>query len=209
MKFLETIAVSTVRSALSNKLLLGFIALDMSIVWAGLVLRYLPKDEELKIIYDIGMSAAHHGVKKLVILNGHGGNTPALQFAAQMINRDTSIFTCVESGETSDADISTLIETPNDVHAGEIETSTAFAVRPESVRADEMRKFVPKFSSRFLDFSSKRSVEWYARTVKISQTGVLGDPTKANPQKGERIWSIRVLGLAGPHTILLGRNPLP
>jgi creatinine amidohydrolase/Fe(II)-dependent formamide hydrolase-like protein len=145
-----------------------------------------------KLTYDIGLSAAHHGVKKLVILNGHGGNTPALQFAAQMINRDTSIFTCVDTGETSDTDVSTLIETPNDVHAGEIETSTTLAVRPEVVRVDEMRKFIPRFSSRFLDFSSKRSVEWYARTVKISPTGVLGDPTKANPQKGERIWSMMI-----------------
>ncbi len=144
------------------------------------------------MVYDVGMSVAKHGIKKLVIINGHGGNTPALQFAAQMINRDSSIFTCVETGETSDSDIGSLTETSNDVHAGEIETSTTFAIRPEMVRKDKIRKFVPRFSSRFLDFTSKRRVEWYARTVKISKSGVMGDPTKATQQKGEQMWELMI-----------------
>ena len=147
------------------------------------------------LVHEVGLSVAKHGIKKLVILNGHGGNTPALQFAAQMINRDTGIFTCVETGETSDADIIALSETPNDVHAGEIETSTTLSIRPEMVRSDKVRKFIPKFSSRFLNFSSKRSVEWYTRTVKISKTGVLGDPTKASAEKGTKMWSMMILRL--------------
>lgn len=69
-------------------------------------------------------------------------------FAAQMINRDAHIFTCVDSGESSDADIELLIETPNDVHAGEIETSTTLAIRPDLVDLIKMRKYVPQFSSR-------------------------------------------------------------
>ncbi|MFN0152603.1 MAG: creatininase family protein [bacterium] len=145
-----------------------------------------------RIVYEIGISAARNGITKLVIINGHGGNAPTLQFAAQMINRDTSIFTCVDTGETSDADISEIVETPNDVHAGEVETSTSLANRPGLVKFDKARKLVPRFSSRFLDFSSKRSVEWYARTSRISPTGVLGDPTKASREKGERIWELMV-----------------
>ncbi|MBU1186271.1 MAG: creatininase family protein, partial [Acidobacteria bacterium] len=46
-----------------------------------------------RIIYDIGICAARNGIKKLVIINAHGGNVPSLQFAAQMINRDAYIFT--------------------------------------------------------------------------------------------------------------------
>ncbi|MGA1871291.1 MAG: creatininase family protein [bacterium] len=146
-------------------------------------------------VYEIGMSVAQNGIKKLVIINGHGGNTPSLQFAAQMINRDAHIFTCVDTGETSDSDISKIVETPNDVHAGEIETSTAMAIRPDSVRVDKRQAFVPHFSSLYLNFSSKKSVEWYARTSRISAIGVLGDPTKANKEKGERIWEIMIKNL--------------
>ncbi len=145
-----------------------------------------------QLVYEIGMSAASHGVTKLVIINGHGGNSPALHFAAQMINRDGNIFTCVDTGETSDPDIHALAETPNDVHAGEIETSTTLAVRPGLVRSDAARKFVPKFSSRYLNFTSKRSVGWYARIAKISPKGVLGDPTKARAEKGREIWDLMI-----------------
>lgn len=148
-----------------------------------------------QLVYEIGMSAARHGVTKLVIINGHGGNSPALHFAAQKINRDAHIFTCVDTGETSDPDVYAVAETPNDVHAGEIETSTTLATRPELVRLDAAKKFIPKFSSRYLDFTSKRSVEWYARIAKISPSGVLGDPTKANSDKGKRIWGLMIENL--------------
>lgn len=57
------------------------------------------------------------------------------------------------------------------------------------------RKFVPQFSSRYLNFSSRRSVVWNARTLKISKTGVLGDPTKASTEKGERIWEVMIRNL--------------
>jgi creatinine amidohydrolase/Fe(II)-dependent formamide hydrolase-like protein len=149
-------------------------------------------DSLSRLVYEVGLSCAKNGIRKLVIINGHGGNVPALQFASQMINRETHIFTCVESGETSETDIHTLIETPNDAHAGELETSTSLASRPGLVKLDKARKFVPRFSSRYLNFSTKRSVEWYGRTAKISQSGVLGDPTKASTEKGKRILDMMI-----------------
>jgi creatinine amidohydrolase/Fe(II)-dependent formamide hydrolase-like protein len=148
-----------------------------------------------KMVYDVGMACARNGITKLVIVNGHGGNTPTLQFAAQLINRDAHIFTTVDTGETSDVDLAEICETPNDVHAGEIETSTSLAVRPDLVQMDRAESFVPEFSSRYLDFSARRSVEWYARTLKISPSGVLGDPTCASAEKGRRMWQIMVENL--------------
>ncbi len=149
-----------------------------------------------QMVYDIGMSAVKHGITKLVIVNGHGGNSPALHFAAQMINRDAHIFTCVDTGESSDPDIYGMADTPNDVHAGEIETSTSLATRPHMVRSNKIKKFVPRFSSRYLDFTSKRSVGWYAHTSKISPSGVMGDPTLGSPEKGERMWKVMIENLA-------------
>ena len=144
------------------------------------------------LVYEVGMSAARHGITKIVIINGHGGNIPALQFAAQMINKNARIFSCVETGETSDKDIQDLSETLNDVHAGEIETSTSLAIRPDMVRTNRMRPSIPRFSSRYLNFSSKRSVEWFARTSRISASGVLGDPTKSSQEKGKKMWKIMI-----------------
>lgn len=147
------------------------------------------------LIYDIGISVANNGIKKLVIINGHGGNSPSLNFAAQRINQDARIFVCIDTGETSDVDVGDLIETPNDVHAGEIETSTSLAIRPHLVRMDRLQMEVPEFTSRYLDFTSKRGVSWYAHTHKISASGVMGDPTKATVEKGEKMWHLMITHL--------------
>jgi len=148
-----------------------------------------------RLIYDIGMAAAGNGIRKLVIINGHGGNDPALNFAAQMINRDAHIFVCVDTGETSDVDIAAIVRTANDVHAGEIETSTTLAVRPELVRMDRAEPAIPDFSSNYLSFSSTRGINWYAHTRRISTSGVMGDPSRASAATGEKIWTAMIAHL--------------
>ena len=147
------------------------------------------------LVYDIGKSLAKNGIKKLIILNAHGDNSPTLLYAAQMINRDTGIFVCVESGETSDADLYGLIETPNDIHAGEIETSTTLAIRPEVVQMDKAVNETLDFGSSYLDYSSSRGVAWYVRTNILSESGIMGDPTKADGEKGKKYWEIMIAHL--------------
>ncbi len=149
-----------------------------------------------QLVYEIGLSAAKHGVTKLVIINGHGGNDPALNYAAQKINRDARIFACVDTGETSEVDVYSMVDTPNDVHAGEIETSTSLALRADLVKMDRAVKHVPRFSSGYLDFTSKRAISWYAFTNRISDSGIMGDPTKATAEKGKKIWEVMIQHLA-------------
>ena len=62
---------------------------------------------------------------------------------------------------------------------------------------DQACKFVPASSSRYLDFNSKRSVEWYAHVAKISSSGVLGDPTAATREKGLKMWELMIEHLLG------------
>jgi creatinine amidohydrolase/Fe(II)-dependent formamide hydrolase-like protein len=38
-------------------------------------------------------------------------------------------------------------------------------------------------------------VNWYTHTARISPDGVLGDPTKASSEKGERIWKLMIENL--------------
>ena len=147
------------------------------------------------IVYDIGMSLAHNGIKKLVILNGHGDNAPTLNYAAQMINRDAKIFVCVETGETSDVDIYKLTSTQNDIHAGEIETSTALAVRPELVKMDKAEDHTLDLDNEYLDFTSERGVSWYVQTKRLSKSGVMGNATLGTAEKGKKMWEIMIRNL--------------
>ena len=143
-------------------------------------------------VYDIGMGLAQNGIKKIVILNGHGDNVPTLTYAAQMINRDARIFVCVETGETSDVDLYNLIDTPNDIHAGEIETSTTLAIRPELVEMDKAVDDTLDLDNVYLDYTSERGVSWYMHTKKLSTTGVMGNPTRATAEKGKKMWEIMI-----------------
>lgn len=147
------------------------------------------------LVYDIGMSLVKNGVRKIIILNAHGDNSPALNYAAQLINRDSGVFVCVETGETSDPDINRLVDTPNDIHAGEIETSTTLAIRPEAVRMENAVNEALDFGSSYLDYTSDRGVAWYVRTELISKSGVMGSPLKADAVKGKKIWEIMVAHL--------------
>lgn len=144
------------------------------------------------LIYDIGMSLAQNGIKKIIILNGHGDNKPTLTYAAQMINRDAKIFVCVDTGETSDVDLFGLCETPNDIHAGEIETSTTLAIRPEVVDMSKAVDETLDLDNEYLDFTSDRGVSWYVHTQRLSKSGVMGDATKATAEKGKKMWAISI-----------------
>jgi creatinine amidohydrolase len=143
-------------------------------------------------IYDIGMSLAHNGIKKIVILNGHGDNVPTLTYAAQMINRDAKIFVCVETGETSDVDVFGISETPNDIHAGEIETSTTLATRPELVEMDKAVDDTLDLDNVYLDYTSDRGVRWYVHTKKLTHSGVMGNAKLASAEKGQLMWDIMI-----------------
>jgi len=144
------------------------------------------------LIYDIGMSLAHNGIKKLIILNGHGDNVPTLTYAAQMINRDAKIFVCVETGETSDIDLYNLIDTHNDIHAGEIETSTTLAIRPELVDMDKAVDDTLDLDNEYLDYTSDRGVSWYVHTERLTKSGVMGNAKKATAEKGQEMWEIMI-----------------
>lgn len=144
------------------------------------------------LVYDIGMSLAQNGIRKLVMLNGHGDNAPTLNYAAQMINRDAKIFVCVETGETSDIDIYNLVNSQNDIHAGEIETSTTLALRPELVDMDRAENHTLDLDNEYLDFTSDRGVSWFVHTQRLSKTGVLGNATLGTADKGRQMWEIMI-----------------
>jgi len=147
-------------------------------------------------IYDIGMSLAQSGIKKIIILNAHGDNLPTLTYAAQMINRDAKIFVCVETGETSDVDLYNLIETHNDIHAGEIETSTTLAIRPELVDMDKAVDGTLDLDNEYLDYTSERGVRWYVHTERLTNSGVMGNAKKATAEKGQEMWKIMIRNMA-------------
>lgn len=146
-------------------------------------------------VYEIGCSIVRYGVRKLLIINGHGGNKGALTCGAQKLSYEKNIKVFIDSGEIITGEEGQIVETPGDVHSGEYETSTTLANREKLVLKNKIRKPELKFQSSYLRFDSKNCIPWMFKTDEITNTGVMGDPTKASKIKGEKLWKIRILHL--------------
>ena len=73
--------------------------------------------------------------------------------------------------------------------------STSLALRPDMVQMDKAVNATLGFGSNFLDFDDDRSVSWYVRTSKISESGVMGDATKATAEKGREMWEVMIANM--------------
>jgi len=149
-----------------------------------------------QLAYEVAYSLIKHGFKKILFENGHGGNTPALESAAQRIKADTNAFVAIDTVSLIPDFLGKFIETPYDAHAGEFETSTTLANRENFVVKERIKKpriTLPK--SKYTKIGLKETgpkVSWSFRTKEISETGVIGDPTKASKEKGEAAWKLAI-----------------
>ena len=136
------------------------------------------------VLADLAKSLEGQGVRKLVILNGHGGN----DFRAMIreLQPRLKVFLCVTSWYQ--------VVPPGDYfedlgdHAGELETSIMLHVAPALVRP--MSEAGEGKARRFRIAALREGWAWAPRrwTQVSTDTGV-GDPRKASPEKGERYTS--------------------
>ena len=137
---------------------------------------------QLAILEDIVASLHKQGMRKLVIVNGHGGNS----FRGMI--RDLAFaypdFLIVVVNWYEVVPTKGYFEAPIDDHAGEQETSAMLHYRPELVDLSEAGDGA---SQPFTIASLNEKVGWTPRhwNKATNDTGV-GDPRKASAEKGER-----------------------
>jgi creatinine amidohydrolase len=147
----------------------------------------------IKYVTDIGLSLAHHGFRKILIVNGHGSNVPFLDVAARNItNRSQAICAMVSWWSLIPRELIRELresEYPGGMaHGCELETSVLLHLRPDLVQMDKAEKDISFQRTEFFywDLETPSPVffqEWFSR---YSKTGTVGDPTKAAASKGER-----------------------
>jgi creatinine amidohydrolase/Fe(II)-dependent formamide hydrolase-like protein len=152
------------------------------------------------LAYEVAGSLVRCGFRKVVFENGHGGNSQALESAAQRLKFDTGAFVVVDTVSLIPDFIEKFVQSAHDAHAGEFETSTSLANREECVRKDRIRKPVLSLpGSKYTKIGLKETgpkVFWGFKTKEISDTGVIGDPTKASKEKGQIAWEMAIERLA-------------
>jgi creatinine amidohydrolase len=99
----------------------------------------------MDVVLDVIEAIEEEGVRKVVVVNGHGGNTATLQATlrehAGRNDPDEGAFVCLTSTfDAIDDEAAARIEHPSQ-HGGESETSRMLYLRPDLVREEEFDAF--------------------------------------------------------------------
>lgn len=143
------------------------------------------------VIIDIVTQCKEDGIRKIVIVNGHGGNPAAIDAALREIaGMDDMPFVCSASGLTP-KDFVNPIEHPSD-HGGESETSRMMWIRPDLVRQDELTDN-PFGKLRISTLSRAHFVRPWHLYVPASAGG---ETRKSSAEKGKALIEANAQGLA-------------
>lgn len=147
----------------------------------------IPQDLYEGMIYSVLKSLAQQGFKKIVIFRGCGGHH--LDNVAERFNSDFSGISVAYIPHYPFYDVWCKYGDPNlsGGHADSFTTSLALFKRKETVRKDKIcnpYSDEPDWEDPNLDFS------------KYSKTGVIGDPTQATEELGEKLWNSTVDAVA-------------
>lgn len=139
------------------------------------------------LVEDILVSLEEQGFEKIIVFTGHAGSMhiAAIREACEEIARyrDVNIALVSYFDLVRNAGI---IESKNDGHAGEVETSAMLFLRSDLVRRKAKAKANYPRRPKYLVLRSMK---------KLLGSGVMGDPTRASRAKGEKLVEMAVDGL--------------
>jgi len=140
---------------------------------------------------DLGRSLAASGFRKLVFVNGHGGQPSLLDVVARDIRVETGLEVFpMMPGRFGLPEGIVQVDEHYGIHGGQIETSIVWALAPELV---DMSKAINDghivgdlyAASTHLSLEGTVPTAWITDDLSIS--GVLGNATAANLEDGKRI----------------------
>lgn len=149
---------------------------------------------------DVCKSFVYHGFKRVVIVNGHGSNTPLLEFVGRRLILDTDAlaasFMWWNLLRVDPQFIDSFRESvfPGGAgHACEVETSVYLHLCPEKVQMDKAQDFIAWYNRggaqgyQWADAFGAGPVTLVEWTSTFLELGVFGQPTLATAEKGARI----------------------
>ena len=150
----------------------------------------LPTDVALKTWMSLGESVARAGIKKLVMVTSHGGNSAAMTLVAQDLRAQHGLL-AVTTGWArfgSPEGLFSAEELRHGVHGGAVETSIMLSKYPQHVRTDAIADFQPAsiaMETDFLWLSTHRPAPFAWQAQDLHSSGAAGDATGASAEKGQ------------------------
>jgi creatinine amidohydrolase len=147
----------------------------------------------LHLLTDLTDALERQGLKKLVLLNGHGGNE--LKPLTRELHHRTKVFLCVCDWYRLAVDVYPQIFRQPGEHADEVETSLGLAYFPELLRPELADDGAARPSR--IEAINKGWVSITRPWHLVSKNTGLGDPSAASAEKGRRLMEVLTDRLAG------------
>jgi creatinine amidohydrolase len=150
----------------------------------------LTTEAALQSWLDIGASVARTGIKKLIIINSHGGNSSIIDLVSRELRIEHQMLAVIASWSRFGYPdgLFTPQEITHGIHGGDIETSLMLAFRPDLVRCDEMTNFIPatiEMERKFKQLNATRPAGFGWMAQDLHPSGAMGDASIATATKGE------------------------
>ena len=141
----------------------------------------------LSLVYDVVWSLKQHGLEKFFLLNGHGGNIPALGVLIVKLRQELGVQAAWTSFTSLASDVlKERVTSDSSGHACEGEISQALYLAPHTVRRDTLA------AGEFKGYPYPHLRQGYQlgyayRFDEITANGALGDATLASEELGREI----------------------
>ncbi len=150
----------------------------------------LSPETMIRALTEIGESVAAAGVRKLVLVNSHGGQPQILDLVAQSLRarRRMLVFRVNAYRDFRDPSVFPEDEIRLGIHAGAIETAIMLHLRADLVRNDKIADFMPAAAAQGAAATGpfgNTGHAWQAQDLHPS--GACGDATLADAEKGKQL----------------------
>lgn len=152
----------------------------------------LTNEAALKGWTALGEEVARRGIRKIVMVSSHGGNSAAMAMVAQDLrarHRMLAVTTAWSRFGVPDG-LFDAAELRHGIHGGAVETSIMLARYPDKVRRDRIANFRPAsiaIEKTYRWLGTQRPAPFAWQTQDLHPSGAVGDATQASAEKGERL----------------------
>ena len=157
----------------------------------------------MRLVDDIVRSVVAHEFRRIVVVNGHGGNAGVIDVLASTLGHrfhGIARIACLTYFTLAREAIAGLRDSaPGGMgHACEFETAMMLHLRPALVKMKSAVSHYPDPGSRYLttDLLGASQVRTYLDFRDISPSGTFGDPSLASAEKGARFLAASADALA-------------
>jgi creatinine amidohydrolase len=210
--YTDTLLVTAVADGVEQRLAKQVLLLPT--LWLGASDHHLPwggtlsvnTEMHIQLLCGLVSPLLDDGYKRLLILNGHGGNIDTMQSALRLLQPryPDRLLTAASYWDLASKELAEIASGPRKQmgHACEFETSMIMALRPELVRQDQIKDDVeaadPALRGLFIcqDFKQR------------TDHGCVGHPELATPEKGRKCLEVSIRRTAEVAETL-SKRPLP